>query len=313
MRGTSFVYSSHNRGRYIHDEIIIKRALEGRENKRILFLPMSETIQNGNELERQDFAWGGFRWYFDFFRKYGLEYMPFFWTSHLRKSDVDALWHLLYTSEVVILGGGHSMTGLHRYKALGAQFDGEWGKFGRLLHERQTRGLLTVGFSAGADQMCQYLCRASWGMEGDNNAFGMVRDTICTLHHEMGNHEDLYRAAGQFQHCRVFGLPNDAGLNVAQGVLPSGNRWQAYEFIVDRTWTEPSERFHVKTLQGALIEHISPWGWHWAFDDKDMMVRIQSPDGRFDESWMRCGGRMFHYNTRSPSSFGSIEQVLGAH
>jgi hypothetical protein len=49
MKGTSLVYSSHNRCRLIHDHFIVERALRGEDNKRIVFLPMSETPQNGNE------------------------------------------------------------------------------------------------------------------------------------------------------------------------------------------------------------------------------------------------------------------------
>ena len=102
MLGTALVYSSHNRSNYLHDHFIVQRALRGPGNKRILFLPMSETVQNGSELERQEFSWGTFRWYFDFYAKYGLEYFPFYWRSNLRKEDVDALWHQLYDAEVVI-------------------------------------------------------------------------------------------------------------------------------------------------------------------------------------------------------------------
>jgi hypothetical protein len=160
MKGTALVYSSHDRSNLIHDHFIVQRALRGEANKRILFLPISETPQNKSELERQEFAWGNFRWFLSFYERYGLEYWPFYWTSGLRKQDVDALWEAVWSSEVVILGGGHSVTGLHRYKELGARFDGEPGKFGRLLHERKARGLLTVGFSAGADQLCEYTSAA---------------------------------------------------------------------------------------------------------------------------------------------------------
>ncbi len=313
MRGTALIYSSHDRCNYIHNDLIVQRALAGRENKRILFLPMSETVQNGSELERQEFSWGTFRWFFSFYKQFGLEYTPFYWTSSLRKEDVDLLWHELWSSEVVILGGGHSVTGLHRYKDLGARFDGEWGKFGRILHERQQRGLLTVGFSAGADQLCEYLFRRSYDPFTDSDAFGLVRNTMCTLHHEPSRNGDLFHAARHFQHCMVFGLPNDAGLNVDQGVLPSGNHWQVIEFVVDTSWSEPTDQWHIKTRSGALIEHVYCDGRHWSFRGGDMMVRVQSPDNRFHEAWIISGGRALHYWSQEPSRYGSIQEILSSH
>jgi len=313
MRGTALIYSSHDRCNYIHNDLIVQRALRGRENKRILFLPMSETVQNGSELERQEFSYGTFRWFFSFYEQFGLEYLPFYWTSNLSKSDVDVLWHYLWSSEVVILGGGHSVTGLHRYKQLGARFDGEWGKFGRILHERQQRGLLTVGFSAGADQLCEYLFRRSYDSYTDTDAFGLVRNVMCTLHHEPHRNGDLAHAAYHLPHCMVFGLPNDAGLNVDQGVLPSGNHWQVIEFVIDNSWSEPSDQFHIKTRMGALIDHMYCDGRHWAFRGGDMLVRVQSPDNRFHEAWIISGGRPIHYWSHQPSHYGSIDQILSSH
>lgn len=313
MRGTAFVYSSHNRSNYIHNDFIVQRALQGRDNKRILFLPMSETVQNGSELERQEFSWGTFRWFFSFYDRYGLEYFPFYWRSNLRREDVAKLWELLWSSEVVILGGGHSTTGLWRYKKLGADFDGEWGKFGRILHERQQRGLLTVGFSAGADQLCEYLFSHAYDDWRDTDAFGLVRNTMITLHHESHRNGDLRHAAGRFPHCMVFGLPNDSGLNVDQGILPSGNWWQVIEFVIDKSWDEPSDWWHIKTRQGALIEHFYSDGRHWAFHGGDFMVRIQSPDNRFHEAWFTSQGRLIHYGTQQPSRYGSIREVLASH
>lgn len=313
MRGTALIYSSHSRCNVIHNDFIAQRALRGRDNRRILFLPMSEPPHGNNELERQEFAYGAFRWFFRFYEPFGLEHMPFYWTSSLRKEDVELLWHLLASSEVVILGGGHSATGLARYKQLGAQFDGEPGKFGRILHERRQRGLLTVGFSAGADQLCEHIFRHVWDGPGDTDGFGLVRKTLVTLHHEASRNGDLWYAAKRFPDHLVFGLPNDSGINVDWGVLPSGNIWQAYEFIIDCSWDAPNDAFHIKTRQGALIEHFDNMGRHWAFRGGDRLVRITSHDHRYDQAWILGGGRPVNYWTREPSRHGSIEDILAAH
>lgn len=309
MRGTAFIYSSHNRGNYIHDHFIAQRALQG--NKQVLFLPMSETVQNGSEMERQEFSWGTFRWFFDFYRGYGLNAFPFYWSSNLKRSDVDALWHWLWNAEVVILGGGHPLTGMRRYKDLGWRFaDGEWGKFGRILHERKARGLLTVGFSAGADQLCDSLFRRTWGDEYDGPGFGLVRNTMVTLHHESSRNGDLAYAARKFPQNMLFGLPNDSGINHDWGYLPSGNIWQVYEFVIDNSWDLPRDEFHIKTRHGAKIDHLYADGRHWAFSGGDLLVRVESQDGNFRQAWMRSGGQWLHYWTQQGTMHHSVEEIL---
>jgi hypothetical protein len=313
MNGTVLIYSSHNRGSYLHDRFMIQRALGGWANKRIVFLTMSEGGRGQDDRGAQEFSWGNFRWYFDRFRHLGLEYFPFYWSRHLSKHDVDQLWHHLATAEVVILGGGHSLTGLERYKSLGARFDGEWGKFGRLLHERQARGLMTIGFSAGADQLGQRLYRAVQGAEGYNDAFGLARNVMVKLHHDASENGDLAWAARRFPRERVFGLPNDSGLHIDQGRLPSGNLWQVTEFVIDNSWDDPSDLFHVKTRSGAKIEHFYPDGRHWTFGGGDHLVRIRSEDFSFDESWIVTRGQLLHYGTLARDGYRGIEHLLAAH
>ncbi|MBL9025464.1 MAG: hypothetical protein JNL21_24930 [Myxococcales bacterium] len=313
MHGTGLLYSSHNRSNYIHDHFIAQRALRGRDNKRILFLPMSAPPRGEDEHERQDYEWGTFRWFFDFYRPYGLEVVPFFWSSNLSHGDVDLLWHYLWSSEVVILGGGRSQTGMWRYKNLGHRFDGEWGKFGRILHERQARGLLTVGFSAGADQLSEHLFAHSRGPGVDTDGFGIARNVVVRLHHEASDNGELAHAAHALPQCMAFGLPNDAGLYLDQGVLPSGNHWQVIEFVLDNSWDLPRDQWHIKTRHGAKIEHVSWGGRHWSFNGGDRLVRVQSSDNRFHEAWLDTGDGLMHFWSGEPSSFGSIEQVLAAH
>ncbi|AKT42666.1 hypothetical protein [Chondromyces crocatus] len=313
MQGTALIYSSHERCNYIHNDLIVQRALRGRDNKRILFLPMSETPQGGSEMERQEFSWGRFRYFFSFYQRFGLEAVPFFWTSSLRKEDVDLFWHHLWSSEVVLLGGGYPSQGLWRYKELGARFSGEAGKFGRILHERRQRGLLTVGFSAGADQLCEHLFRKTWDSPGDSDGFGLVRRTMVTLHHDASRNGDLHFAARRFPDQMLFGLPNDSGLNTDWGVLPSGNIWQVYDFVVDTSWDDPSDQFHIRTRQGALVDHFDAEGRHWGFRGGDKLVRIESPDGRYRDAWMSSGGRLINYWSRQPSAFHRVEDVLASH
>ena len=102
MYPTTFIYSSHNCSPYIHRQIIAQRALEEHEDKRLLYLPMSEGMRGDDEFERQEFGWGKFRWYFDQFRKWGLEPQPFYWSEGLRRQDLEVLWEVLQNAPVVI-------------------------------------------------------------------------------------------------------------------------------------------------------------------------------------------------------------------
>ncbi len=313
MRGTCLIYSSHNRCQHIHRDLIAERALQGVENKRILLLPMSQTVNGGDERNRQQYETGTFDWYFKRFEEYGLEFVPFYWSSGLQQQDVDLFWHLLYESQVVILAGGSSELGLRRYKTLGAVFGQEPGRFGRILHERQSRGLLTVGFSAGADQLGEILSSSAHHQMEDSDAFGLARNVVTTLHHERGREGDLMQVASRFPHCMAFGLPNDSGLNIDQGRLPSGSFWQVIDFVVDRTWDIESEQWHVKTRQGVPIEHFGPHGEHWAFHGGEKMVRIESADRAYKAAFVTTPGGLIDFHGGSPAPFGSIEEVLATH
>lgn len=307
MNGTVFIYSSHDRGHYLHERFLAGKALGGWANKRILFLTMSDRP------ESQDYSWGNFRWFLDQYRHAGLEAVPFFWSPHLSKWDVDQLWDHLANAEVVVLGGGHSLTGLQRYKNLGAQFDGEWGKFGRLLHERQQRGLFTVGFSAGADQLGERLWRSVKTGPAFNDGFGLARNVMCTVHHEPDQNGELAWGARQFPRERIFGLPNDSGLHLSQGRTPRGLQYQVIEFVIDNSWDDPSDGFHIKTRSGAKIDHFYPDGRHWSFGGSDHLVRIRSDDYGFDESWIVSQGVVVHYGSHARDGYHGVEHLIAAH
>lgn len=140
LQATALVYSSHNRCHHIHRDWIVERALQSHDNKTILHLPMSM-----KERHQQDYCWGNFRWFFDQYRKWGLEALTFYWNEELRKEDVDLLFHYLDTFEVVVLGGGNTFLGYQRYVELGERFYSDPGLFQRILLRRQKQGKLTAG------------------------------------------------------------------------------------------------------------------------------------------------------------------------
>ncbi len=83
--------------------------------------------------------------------------------------------------------------------------------------------------------------------------------------------------------------------------------------MIDQSWDNPQDGFHIRTRQGARIEHFDPEGRQWTFNGGDYLLRIQSQDGRFDEGWMTSGGRLYNYWSRQPSNFGSLEEILRSH
>ena len=309
MFPTALIYSSHNRCAHIHRDWIVERALKSHDNKTILYLPMSMS-----EYHQQEYTWHTFRWYFEQFRNWGLHAIPFYWSENLKKEDVDLFFDYLQNFEVVILGGGSSTLGLRRYRALGEYFYRDRGLFGRILHDRQNRGKLTVGFSAGADQLCDYLATfADQRHLEDANGFGLGRNIAVTLHHEWGREGAIYEAARTLPHCMIFGLPNDSGIAVDQGYLPSGNIWQVIEFIIDCSWTVPHDSWHIKTLKGMKIDHSYCDGRHWAFNGGDKVVRVMSPDNRYNKAWLIFRGAILDYWTQQESEFESIDDIFKNH
>lgn len=306
MRPTVLVYSSHDRCNYIHREFIVQRALESWDNKTLLHLPMSQQTRGG-----QEYDFGCFRWYYEQFRRYGLEYYPFYWSDNLSREDVDTFFHMLWHCQVVVLGGGNSSIGLGRYKHLGGMYYNDRDLFRRILHERQDRGLMTVGFSAGADQLCEYLSSVVDYDMDDPYGFGLAKNIVTTLHHESGREGSIKKLALSFHHCMAFGLPNDSGLGVDQGWLPSGNIWQIIWFITDNSWDVPQDQWHIKTRMGEKIHHFYCDGRHWAFNGGDMMVRIMSPDNTWQKATIITNnGSFIDYWTQQPSHYYSIEQIL---
>lgn len=310
LRPTALIYSSHNRGDYLHRNFIVERALEHPENKTIFFLPMSMS-----ERHQQEYSYGTFSWYFRRFEQQGLRHWPFFYHGHLRQEDVEKLFHSLRYSQVVILGGGNSELGMERYRELGQRHFGDRHLFRHVLHERQREGLLTVGFSAGADQLAHHLTAAiDEQPHEDLLGFSLVRNVLVTLHHERGREWDLQVGARQFPHSMVFGLPNDSGLLVSQTKLPSGNTLQLIEFILDTSWDDPKDGWHIKTRHGMKIEHYYADGRHWSFNNGDRMIRVISPDGLWTNAWIaRPNQPLLHHDTQNPSYFKSLEDIARAH
>jgi len=301
MRTTELVYSSHDRCEYLHREWIVQRALEGRENKTVFYIPFSNAASGD-----QQFSWGTFSWYLDRFRQYGLTPSTFFYHDGLRPVDAERFFTTLRDAEVVILGGGSTSVGMGRFADLGGRFFGNPGAFREVLRERQGRGKLTVGFSAGADQLCEFSC------DGSTPMLGMVRQVIVTLHFGPGGEGHVEYLARRHPDCLVFGLPNDSGIAAIQGVTARGSRWQFLQFITDGSWDRPEDAHHIKTRQGVRIEHRYPDGRNWQFNGGDVLVRVFDPDGVRQRAWIkRPEVGVFHdHSSQRETGYRTLEQIL---
>lgn len=310
---TSLIYSSHDRCEYIHNHWIVQRALRG--NKKILFLTFSESGNLEDPQHRQQWSWDNFAWFFRRFEADGLDAKPFFWRPDLRRDEVDYLMQELWSAEVVVLGGGSPTTGLMRYKDIGEHFYGERGCFGRILHERADRGLLTCGFSAGTDQLCEFMSSGIGRDLPDGKGFGMMRNLMATSHFEPGQEDHIAYGARQFPHCLLFGLPNDSGIGQSWGWTPGGNTWQLLHFITDNSWDIPQHAFHIKTRQGVKIPHMYPDGRYWGFSGGDQLLRIQSPDSSDQKAWILSagGGPAYDWWTQTPTFFSNVPDMIAHH
>lgn len=304
MFPTAIAYSSHARSDTLHRVWIVERALRAVGRKTLLHL----TFSSGTR-QHQEEDWRRFLPYYDRFRPRGLEPIPFYWDEHLSGDDVAVLLEYLRDAEVVFLSGGDSRLGHERFLSIGAKFYGDAAVIGKALRERQKSGKLTVGFSAGASLVCHYLTEAMSAELPNPHGFGLLRNIMCTLHHERGREPSLKKAAHDFPRCRVFGLPNDAGIAVDEGKLPSGKTWQAIEFIVDKSYDAPDEQWHIKTRQGMGIDHFYADGRHWAFNGGERIVRILS-GGDEHGCWLEQGGAILDFRTQQPSDYTSLEEVL---
>lgn len=309
MKPTVLVYSAHSRCNLIHNDWIVQRALAG--NRRLLFLPFSERPSGGDEIARQAGAWDRFRWFFDFYRGYGLEAAPFYWSSRLERADVEVLLEMMADSEVVLLGGGNPWLGRARLRGLGRDFFDDGDRLPRVLRERRERGLLTAGFSAGADQLGEHMSNEIENGADDDRGFGLARQVISVNHYEAGRAGALQAIAHQFGNALAFGLPNDSGLAIEDGWLHSGRRWQLIEMIIDTTWDRPEDQFHIKTRQGEKIHHFYADGRHWAFGGGDRLMRLEGQDGRQETLILPAGGGpAIDYWAQVPTGLASIEAIL---
>ncbi|MEW6366366.1 MAG: hypothetical protein AB1714_17210 [Acidobacteriota bacterium] len=302
MKPTELVYSSHDRCEYLHRDWMVMRALESYDNRTIFYLPFSS-----GAWADQDYSWGTFSWYFDRFAPDGLVPRSFFWSEDLKPEDAALFFHWLANSEVVILGGGKTRTGIERYNGIGERFYDDPERFLRTLRERQSSGKLTVGYSAGADQLCEY--------SGDDSSpcYGLIHKVVVRLHFSPGGEGHIEHLARTHTDCLAFGLPNDSGIAANQGYTSQGTFWQYIQVITDNSWDKPEDQHHIKTRQGVKIEHRYPDGRDWKFNGGDSLLRLIHRDGG-QEAWIRQPHEptLRDYWSHEPTEYRTPAEIVGS-
>lgn len=306
MRPTAVIYSSHDRCDYLHREFIVNPALANPANPTLFHISWSQRDPGA-----QEWDYGNFVRYYRHFADEGLRFSTILHPEELTKEQAEQVVEKLRASEVVVLGGGNTLRGLKRFREMGFRHFGDENLFAKVLLERQARGLVTAGFSAGADQLCEYL----WGgldlSPESPFGLGLARNLQVMLHYEPGQGGAIYQAAQRLPHVLAFGLPNDSGIGVHGGKLPSGNLWQAIWFIIDESWDNEYDSWHIKTRWGEKIQHHYADGRHWAFNGGDMMIRVMSPDSREQDAWILTNhGECLNYWTQRRTDYSGVDDLL---
>ena len=193
---------------------------------------------------------------------------------------------------------------------MGGHFFGDYDRFKNCLHQRQHAGKLTVGYSAGAAQLADVSAQDDY-----HRCYALIHNVTAMLHHDWGRDEELRQTAMKFPGHLVFGLPNDSGIAANQGFLPSGNKWQLLQFIIDQSWDAAEDLVHIKTRQGVAIEHIYHDGRRWTFNGGDALLKIFSPDYTYQGTWIIAPNQspVIDYWRQSPSGFVNIEHIMSEH
>ena len=263
----SSMYDSLHGCRHIHGDWIVQRALKSEKNPTIVYLPMSNDEDHGMSQRETSEA---FLRLFQRDVPLGLRPSVHYWRQDLGKYEIRQIFQNLETCEVLILGGGTSELGLTRYCGLGNTGYEEPARFRKLLETRHSQGKLTVGFSAGAEQLSTCLM-GTLEYEGRvERGLGLIEEIIVSVHYSADRADGLARAQKLHPGCQVFALPNETGLGISQRTREDGMVEQWIDVIVD-----PS----VTPLMPYII-HLDADGRTWEHSNGVRMKRIIDPGKR---------------------------------
>ncbi len=247
----SSMYDSLQKCRIIHGEWIVRRALSARADPTVVYLPMSNDEEHGQSQQQTSEA---FLWLFEQAAPQLRVKVPY-WRSGLSGEEIERMFHDFETCEVLILGGGTSALGLARYREIGVAGFGDSGRFRRTLEARLARGRLTVGFSAGAEQLSSSLTGVLEYEGRVEPGFALVQDLIVAVHFEPRRAGVLRRAQKLHPGHQVLALPNETALGIRQRELEDGRVWQLFEVVVDPSASRSTPFVTHLDHQGGVHEH----------------------------------------------------------
>lgn len=267
----SSMYDSLHGCRHIHGDWIVQRALKSEKNPTIVYLPMSNDEDHG--MSQRDTSEAFLR-LFQRYIPFGLLPSVHYWRPDLGQHEIREIFQDVETCEVLILGGGSSELGLTRYCGLGAAGYGEPGRFRRILEARHAQGKLTVGFSAGAEQLSTSLMGTLEYEDRVVPGLCLIEGIIVAVHYSAGRSDVLRRAQKLYPGCQVFALPNETGLGFCQRTLEDGMVEQLIDVIVDPSVSQSMPNIIHLDADGRTLEHTNGVRIKRVIDPKNLWQRI---------------------------------------
>jgi hypothetical protein len=263
----SSMYDSLQGCRHIHGDWIVRRALNAKQNPTVVYLPMSNDEDHGMSQRETSEA------FFRLFQRgvaLGLRPSVHYWRQDLGRREIRQIFQELETCAVLILGGGSSALGLTRYCGLGRTGFGEPARFKRLLETRHAQGKLTVGFSAGAEQLSTSLMGTLEYEDRLQPGLGLIQEIMVSVHYSPERADVLGRAQKLHPGCQIFALPNETGLGICQRTRADGKVEQWIEVIIDPS-VDPSKPY---------ITHVDANGRTWEHSHGVRIKRVIDPATR---------------------------------
>ena len=279
----SSMYDSLRECRVIHGEWIVRRALSAGADATVVYLPMSNDEEHGQSQQQTAEA---FLRLFEQTAPQMRVKVPY-WRSGFSGEEIEHMFRDFETCEVLILGGGTSALGLARYREIGVTGFRDAGRFRRTLEARLARGRLTVGFSAGAEQLSSSLTGVLEYEGRVEPGFALVRDLIVAVHFEPRRAGALRRAQELHPGHQVLALPNETALGICQRELEDGRVWQLIEVIVDPSASRSTPFVTHLDHRGSVHEHAHGARIERIVDPRALLQSVALRQAEWSE-WVSC-------------------------
>ena len=291
LNSTALLTSTKYIPGYIFGEQIYKRALKG--NRKIAYIPIGVAPWDGDEIKPQA---GSFERFRRFYRDqyHGADIRPFYFTGRMSGKEIGLLEAMINHYELVIFAGNNLSLALRRLRGVSAAFYHNPRKLERLLEDRGTHGLLTVGDGETAGILC-------------NNAAGIASNFLVVTNYNLspGKRNELRRLARSNPLSMCIGLPSNSSLEFTRGQFPHGTAYQFIEVSIDQSANIPSDPANIPTQRGLQPVICYKDGvTEWQLYGGDTIGRAILPPSKKEVGWGNLRRRFWHFRSwvESPRS-----------